>query len=87
MASSKSYAPRPMPKASDEQSVLEWANSEFLAIARQFNSVTLTQLDVQNVAPPKPREGMIAFADGTDWNPGAGRGYYGFVEGTWTKLH
>lgn len=37
-------------------------------------------------APFKPRETMIRFADGTEWNPGSGRGLYQYVSGTWTKL-
>ncbi|OZI20503.1 hypothetical protein CAL26_23705 [Bordetella genomosp. 9] len=40
-------------------------------------------LDMQYVAPPKPREGMIALADGTQWNPGKGQGYYGYFGGQW----
>lgn len=39
-----------------------------------------------HVAPAKPREGMVRFADGTDWNPGSGRGLYSYVSGSWAKL-
>ena len=39
-----------------------------------------------NVAPPKPREGMIRFADGTNWNPGSGEGIYAFYGSSWKKL-
>lgn len=42
--------------------------------------------DEQTVAPSKPREGMIRFADGTSWNPGSGRGLYQYVSGAWVKL-
>lgn len=41
---------------------------------------------VQNSAPEKPREGMIRFADGTNWNPGSGRGLYQYVSTAWVKL-
>ena len=34
-----------------------------------------------NVAPDKPRNGDLVLADGTNWNPGAGRGHYEFVTG------
>lgn len=38
-------------------------------------------------APPaKVKEGMLRLADGTDWNPGAGRGLYQYISGTWVKL-
>ncbi|MBW2081582.1 MAG: hypothetical protein JRI39_00510 [Deltaproteobacteria bacterium] len=36
--------------------------------------------------PDKPREGMFRFADGSDWNPGSGRGLYQYVSGSWVKL-
>lgn len=40
-------------------------------------------------APPVRRPGgvaIIAYADGTDWNPGAGEGVYAFYSGVWNKL-
>lgn len=37
-------------------------------------------------AAPKPREGLIAAADGTNWNPGAGKGLYIYYGGAWNKL-
>ncbi|NJL07358.1 MAG: hypothetical protein HC900_03170 [Methylacidiphilales bacterium] len=36
--------------------------------------------------PKDPQEGTIAFADGQNWNPGQGRGFYGFENGGWRKL-
>lgn len=38
------------------------------------------------VAPGKPREGMLAVADGVNWNPGSGKGLYEFRSGSWAKL-
>ena len=38
------------------------------------------------VEPPRPREGDLVFADGTEWDPGAGAGYYERTGGTWNKL-
>ncbi len=34
-------------------------------------------------APAQAYEGMLAFADGTSWDPGAGRGLYQYINGTW----
>jgi hypothetical protein len=28
------------------------------------------------IEPSNPQEGLLAYADGTDWNPGSGAGYY-----------
>lgn len=45
------------------------------------------QLEVQNREPDKPRNGMIAVADGVNWNPGAtGAGVYARIGGAWVKL-
>jgi hypothetical protein len=39
-----------------------------------------------HVAPDKPRDLMIRFADGSDWNPGSGRGLYQYYGGAWHYL-
>ena len=46
----------------------------------------LMWLNERHVAPAKPRNGMIVYADGTDWNPGSGRGVYYYKLNTWTLL-
>jgi hypothetical protein len=38
------------------------------------------------VAPLKPREGMVVMANGTNWNPGSGAGFYGYRAGSWRFL-
>lgn len=44
-------------------------------------------LDKTTVAPTKPRDGDIRYADGTNWNPtGGGAGIYWFNGTVWTKL-
>lgn len=40
----------------------------------------------QREVPSKPREGMIRYADGVGWNPGAGAGIYQYRSGTWNKF-
>lgn len=35
---------------------------------------------IRHVAPEKPRNGLF-YADGTDWDPGSGKGVYRFDEG------
>jgi len=38
-------------------------------------------------APPaKPENGVVAYANGTDWDPGSGEGFYGYENGGWVKL-
>lgn len=38
------------------------------------------------VAPAKPRIGLVVYADGTSWNPGAGEGLYVFESTGWVGL-
>jgi len=38
------------------------------------------------VVPPKPRDGLVALADGTAWNPGSGAGVYCYYGSAWNKL-
>jgi hypothetical protein len=80
------YAPVPYHGKGDAKSLQEWVERELTQIARTFQSFTQTQLEVLNVAPSKPREGMVVFADGTNWNPGSGRGFYGYRSGSWRKM-
>lgn len=58
---------------------------ELQNIARSMDTsiVTLQQL---NKAPAKPAVGMVALADGTNWNPGSGSGFYGYRAGGWKFL-
>ena len=39
-----------------------------------------------NVEPDKPRKGMIVLADGTNWDPGSGAGFYGYDGTSWNIL-
>ena len=39
-----------------------------------------------SVSPNKLRDGIIVLADGTNFNPGSGAGYYGYRAGSWRFL-
>ena len=59
------------------------ANQLTEAAGKSEDAIYLREL---NVAPAKVREGMIALADGTNWNPGSGAGVYAYYGGSWVKL-
>ncbi|MEM7209558.1 MAG: hypothetical protein AAF434_17195 [Pseudomonadota bacterium] len=44
------------------------------------------QFQTQHVEPDKLQDGMLVFADGTNWNPGSGGGLYERVSSAWVKL-
>ena len=60
---------------------------EFQRIAQALNEQNeVLRVGTTNVAPSKPRAGDIRLADGTNWNPGSGAGFYGYYGGAWVKL-
>lgn len=62
-------------------------NAELHKVERAFNDpADFTYLRTLNVVPVKPRGGMIAKADGVNWNPGQGAGTYQYNGTAWTLL-
>lgn len=82
------YVPSPRPDDGDPINLANWALQELEAISSVLNGIGAGRVDFLNAPPEKPRNGDIRMADGTNWNPGSGRGYYGFDEnsGTWRFL-
>src|ERR1700740_1475367 len=58
----------------------KYVDGELAAIA---SAMQAPDPNVMFVAPPKPRQGQIAYADGTHWNPGSGQGLYTFDGSNW----
>lgn len=80
-----SYQPNRPPKNSIDE-LAEYVYNELGRLGEQLQTPSLISLKRLNVAPTKPRDGYIAYADGTDWNPGAGAGIYGYYATTWNKF-
>jgi len=49
-------------------------------------TIRLARYRPLDTAPTDAEEGWVAFADGTNWNPGSGAGLYEYRGGTWNKL-
>lgn len=65
----------------------QWLYDELQRIAVAIQQPMDHQYDVLHVAPDRPQEGLVVFADGTDWNPtGAGGGLHQYIGGVWDKL-
>jgi hypothetical protein len=72
---------------SDPQDLPRFLDEMFQEIRTVLELVRDGHLDVQNVAPTKPQQGDIRYADGSDWDPGSGEGIYFYnAAGAWTKL-
>lgn len=82
------YDITPPASVSSTEELLAWALQELAKISTVVNNLAEGRVAVCHVEPKRPRNGYVRFADGTNWNPGSGRGYYGFDEtsGTWKFL-
>jgi len=78
------YEPETVP---DDVDLLDWIGRELRRVASEFaagaDHINLPELHVE---PLKPRTGVVVLADGTDWNPGSGAGFYGYRGGAWQLL-
>ena len=81
-----SYEPGSWPSGEIDSQVADYLFKEFQNIAAAFFSIEDIILPELNVEPIRPRTGMIVLADGTNWNPGSGAGFYGYRGGAWVKL-
>ena len=75
----------PMQVPNDPAQLPGFLLQELQNIARSTGS-SIAQLAELSKAPDKPQVGMIALADGSNWNPGSGAGFYGYRGGAWHFL-
>ena len=79
------YVPRNVPANPAE--IPAWLTQELLNIqAALLGPFPFVQLQELHVEPKKTLPGMVAQADGVDWNPGSGPGVYCFRGGSWKFL-
>ena len=80
------YSPTVPPN--DPAKMAEYLYMELLQISVVLNMVEEgSGLKIWQVAPSKPREGMLVMAAGAPgWNPGSGKGAYEYKSGSWVKL-
>lgn len=93
----KTLVDRPMPqlRSSNPDDIKDYLRSLSDLLSEWMNSVADLQnngkqpvlyVDVLDTEPLSPFDGMLVYADGTNWNPGAGVGFYGYENGSWVKL-
>ena len=61
----------------DPTELLNYVYEELVRIGDELAKYEMVEY---NVAPEKPFNGMVVIADGTNWNPGSGRGQYWYDE-------
>lgn len=77
----------PQVEDGDAKAVVFWAEDEFERLQAALLGLPTLELRTSYNPPLRPQPGMIAYADGTKWNPGYGEG--GYVQnsaGLWVPL-
>ena len=83
---SSRYTPSPVP--SNPEVIPAYFQEEFKKISIATNNLADGHWEVTHVAPDKPRDGDVRYADGTNWNPGShGVGPYVYKSGGWCIIN
>lgn len=77
------YKPTAVP-ASIPAAARSWLATQLERIANAINASP--RLKILHAEPARYENGDIVYADGSDWNPGSGEGFYGREGGAWVKL-
>jgi hypothetical protein len=79
------WTPNPAPVGNENLS--DYLFHELNRLSDVLFNLDVMRLEETNVAPAKPRNGDIRYADGTNWNPGGtGEGIYAYTNDAWAKL-
>lgn len=78
------YRVRSIPSDLTGDDLAVWLYQELSRLADTVE--TLDYITERHAEPNKPFAGQVAFADGTDWNPGSGAGLYQYRSSTWNLL-
>lgn len=60
---------------------------EFQKIREMSDALADPTFDIKTEEPSKPKEGMLRYADGTEWDPGSGAGLYVYDGAKWVALN
>ena len=71
------------PVPSNPEDIPAYLQAELDKISAVIGNIADGNIEVSNVEPPKPREGDLRYADGTNWNPGQGNNFYYFDGTDW----
>jgi hypothetical protein len=78
------YSPGPVPNEPKQLGL--YVRGELEKIANELREMPQLRLKELHAEPAKPRDGTVVLADGTDWDPGSGAGFYGRYGAAWVKL-
>ena len=83
------YFPEPpvVPTNEENRALLDYVYRELNRISASLAVDVSLTIEKVFVAPARPQDGDIVYADGTSWNPGSGAGVYAYLNGVWEKLN
>jgi hypothetical protein len=81
------YEPLPVPLDA-RPGLRSWLAAQLRQIADALAepSVRTLHLEPRAAAPARFADGDLVYADGSNWDPGSGEGFYGREGGAWVKL-
>jgi hypothetical protein len=74
------------PQTEDARILIEFLLRELQRLGNIVNAGKVGHVKFLDVAPPRVYEGLIAAADGTNWNPGHGEGVYAYYNSRWNPM-
>lgn len=85
MAEPEGFRPTVAP-GPDDPALPQWIERELSRAATSISERPFVQFVSRGTAPEKPREGMVAYGDGSGWNPGYGEGLYVWDGVRWNAI-
>lgn len=77
----------PVSLTSDPEQLAAWVERNLNRLGELLNNgASFLRLVPQYAEPDKYFDGMLVYADGTNWDPGSGEGIYARYNSTWNKL-
>ena len=67
---------------------IDGVNRALRDIEAAINALYDGEFERTKIAPSKPKEPTLRYADGVNWNPGTGKGWYSYDEssGAWVVV-
>ena len=80
------YRLKGAPQALEVEDLEEFLQDELGQIEQALTEPDGHRYTKLYVEPQRPRDGDVVYADGTEWDPGSGEGFYGYYGAAWHKL-
>lgn len=77
------YQPQPAPQ-NVKDPMVSYTYRELVQLSLKLRQPLI--FEERTVSINKPIEGQVEFADGSNWNPGGGKGLYIYYNSAWNKL-